>query len=107
VSSSCHRSFIVATAYGRLASSLFSTSIAMMPLPIQGSQVTFDGGTFYDVAGNMNQTFTTIVSRQRSDGPLISTRDPDDGQSTFPLTQFSSGWAHACYRAQLLRPELS
>ncbi|KAJ7218216.1 hypothetical protein C8J57DRAFT_1537566 [Mycena rebaudengoi] len=36
---------------------------------IQGSQVTVDGSTFNDAAGNMNQTFTTIVSHQRIDPP--------------------------------------
>ncbi|KAJ7268634.1 hypothetical protein C8J57DRAFT_1469225 [Mycena rebaudengoi] len=60
-----------------------------MPLSIQGSQVTFDGGTFNEVAGNMNQTITMVVSHQRTDGPLISSGDPDDDQAAPARTKLS------------------
>ncbi|KAJ7278046.1 hypothetical protein C8J57DRAFT_1465802 [Mycena rebaudengoi] len=56
----------------------FPASLTMRPILIQGSQVTFDGGTFNDVAGNMNQTFTAIVSQQRADGPPILAGYSDD-----------------------------
>ncbi|KAJ7833404.1 hypothetical protein B0H13DRAFT_1914592 [Mycena leptocephala] len=60
-----------------------------MPISIQGSQVKFDGGTFNDVAGNMNQRFTTIISQQRTDSALISTGDPDDYQAAPASTELS------------------
>ncbi|KAJ7289454.1 hypothetical protein C8J57DRAFT_1459451 [Mycena rebaudengoi] len=50
----------------------------MPPLAPQGSQVIFEGGTFNDVAGNMNQTFTTVVSQQSKDVPSISAGYSDD-----------------------------
>ncbi|KAJ7289486.1 hypothetical protein C8J57DRAFT_432435 [Mycena rebaudengoi] len=50
----------------------------MMPISIQGSQVTIEGGTINDVAGNMNQMFTTVVSQQRTDIPSISAGYSDD-----------------------------
>jgi hypothetical protein len=53
---------------------------------IHGSQITFDGGTFNDVAGNMNQTFTTIVFQQRPDAQLISDEDRGDPADDFPGT---------------------
>ncbi|KAJ7289459.1 hypothetical protein C8J57DRAFT_1628364 [Mycena rebaudengoi] len=49
-----------------------------MPISIQGSQFAIDGGTFNDVAGNMNLTLTTIVSQQRAVVPSISAGYSDD-----------------------------
>ncbi|KAJ7289437.1 hypothetical protein C8J57DRAFT_431982 [Mycena rebaudengoi] len=54
---------------------------------IHGSQITFDGGTFNDVAGNMNQTFTTIVFQQRPDAQLISDEDRGDPADDFPASE--------------------
>jgi hypothetical protein len=79
----------------------FPTSLAMRPISIRGSQVTFDGGSlFNDVAGNMNQTFTAIVSQQRADGPPILAGYSDDHPRTFLWHTM-----HIKYHAQLMRAQ--
>ncbi|KAJ7289483.1 hypothetical protein C8J57DRAFT_1165338 [Mycena rebaudengoi] len=68
-----------------------------MPISIQGSQFTIDGGTFNDVAGNMNLTLTTIVSQQRTDVPSISAGYSDD----FPAPAGAELIRHKTVRAHI------
>ncbi|KAJ7915367.1 hypothetical protein B0H13DRAFT_2000557 [Mycena leptocephala] len=50
-----------------------------MSLSMDGSQVTIEGGTFNNVAGNLNQTSTTIISEPSSHrGALRSNGYPED-----------------------------
>jgi hypothetical protein len=78
--------------YTRHLSPTFPSSVSLpgMSLSMNGSQITIEGGTFNNVAGNLNQTSTTIISESSSHrGALRLNGYPEDRvrdhRGTLPL----------------------